>query len=121
MKSEPTFGQGKICYIEIPSKDPQVSADFFENVFGWRIRKDYGDHISFDDGVGEVSGMWVKAREPHTHFGIVISIMVDDAATTSEIIIAHGGTIVKPLGYQPVKAALFADPDGNVWSIYQHG
>lgn len=122
MKEQPTFGHGKICYLEIPAINPQVSADFFEKVFGWRIRKDDGGFISFDDGVGEVSGMWVTGREPQ-HSGIVISIMVDDALTTSGAITANGGSILKPAGSDdlPEKVAIFKDPAGNVWSIYQHG
>jgi len=38
--NHPTFGNGKICYIEIPAIDIALSAAFYEKVFGWRIRKD---------------------------------------------------------------------------------
>ena len=34
----PTFGNGKICYIEIPATDIERSAEFYGKVFGWRIR-----------------------------------------------------------------------------------
>jgi predicted enzyme related to lactoylglutathione lyase len=121
MQKEPTFGHGKICYIEIPAKDPQASADFFEKVFGWHIRRDDGGHLSFDDGVGEVSGMWITDREPVSSPGLMISIMVDDAVVTSEAIAANGGEILRPVGFQPEKVAVFKDPGGNIWSIYQHG
>lgn len=122
MKNGPTFGQGKICYIEIPSTNPQASADFFGKVFGWHIRKDNSGHPSFDDGVGEVSGMWVENRAPHQHAGIIISIMVNNATITSEAIIANGGSIIQPAAHDaPEKVALFKDPDGNIWSIYEHG
>ncbi len=119
MEKEPTFGHGKICYIEIPAVDPQASADFFEKVFGWHIRKD-GGHISFDDGVGEVSGMWITNRKPQQNPGIMVSIMVDDAQATSEAIAENGGAILKPVGFQTEKVAIFKDPGGNIWSIYQH-
>ena len=52
----PTFGNGKICYIEIHAIDAAGSADFYSRVFGWQIRKRGDGSISFDDGVGEVSG-----------------------------------------------------------------
>ena len=79
-------------------------------------------HIGFDDGVGEVSGMWVKDREPQQKPGVMISIMVNDAAATSEAIIAHGGGILKPAGSKDLheNVAIFKDPGGNIWSIYQH-
>jgi uncharacterized protein len=123
MKTQPTFGHGKICYLELPSVNSQASADFFEKVFNWRIRRDNSDHIAFDDGVGEVSGVWVKGRQPQQQAGIVISIMVEDALAASEAITANGGTILKPVGDPSLheKVAIFKDPDGNVWSIYQHG
>lgn len=36
--NHPAFGNGKICYIELPSKDIDESSFFFEKVFGWNIR-----------------------------------------------------------------------------------
>jgi predicted enzyme related to lactoylglutathione lyase len=53
----PTIGNGKICYIEFPATDIERSADFYKKVFGWNIRKRGDGSTSFDDGVGEVSGV----------------------------------------------------------------
>jgi predicted enzyme related to lactoylglutathione lyase len=117
----PTFGNGKICYLEIPAVDIQLSAEFYSHVFGWELRTSTDGHTAFDDGVGEVSGMWVTHRPPMTQAGIVISIMVDDAAATVAAIEATGGRIVQPLGHDaPEITAHFADPAGNVLGIYQH-
>ena len=30
----PTYGNGKICYIEMPATDIAQSADFYKKVFG---------------------------------------------------------------------------------------
>jgi predicted enzyme related to lactoylglutathione lyase len=35
----PTRTNGKICYIEMPSRDIASSAEFYKKVFGWGIRK----------------------------------------------------------------------------------
>jgi uncharacterized protein len=35
----PTFANGKICYIEMPANDTSRSAEFYQQVFGWKIRK----------------------------------------------------------------------------------
>ena len=35
----PTFGNGKICYIQIPATDIARSAQFYQRVFGWTVRK----------------------------------------------------------------------------------
>jgi predicted enzyme related to lactoylglutathione lyase len=118
----PTFGNGKICYIEIPATDIATSADFYECVFGWKIRKNNQGEASFDDGVGEVSGVWVLGRPPHTTPGLMVHVMVDDAAATVDLIIENGGQIVQPIGADaPEITAKFRDPAGNVLGIYQHG
>jgi uncharacterized protein len=58
----PTLGHAKICYLEIPANDIRESAGFYEQVFGWKIRRRGDGSIAFDDGVGEVSGTWVTGR-----------------------------------------------------------
>ena len=53
---KPTLGNGKVCYIEIPAIDINVSVAFYRAVFGWQIRQRGDGSIAFDDAVGEVSG-----------------------------------------------------------------
>jgi hypothetical protein len=84
--NKPTFGNGKICYIEIPATDINASTMFYETVFGWNIRRREDGSVSFDDGVGEVSGMWVIGRKPADVIGLMISIMVDDIKASIELI-----------------------------------
>jgi uncharacterized protein len=115
----PTLGNGKICYIEIPARDVQRSAEFYEKVFGWQIRKRGGGAIAFDDGVGQVSGTWVTGRPPATP-GLLIYIMVESVAAAIEAIITHGGELVQPIGADaPEITARFRDPGGNVIGLYQ--
>ena len=116
----PTVGNGKICYVEIPATDPQASADFYSRVFGWQIRRHGDGTLAFDDGVGEVSGMWVTKRPPMTNAGLVVSIMVDDINAAIAAVEAAGGRIVQPLGADaPELTAHFTDPAGNVFGLYQ--
>jgi len=118
--NHPTFANGKICYIEIPAIDINSSASFYKNVFGWHIRHRDDGSISFDDGVGEVSGTWVIGPKPATEIGIVISIMVDNIQTTTDLIIAKGGKIIQPVNIDgPEKIARFSDPAGNILGLYQ--
>ncbi|MEO8413438.1 MAG: VOC family protein [Ginsengibacter sp.] len=120
--AEPIFGHGKICYLMIPAVDIDMSVSFYKEVFGWRIREDDAGNISFDDGVGQVSGTWVTNRNPMSReLGILISIMVDDAQATVQSIITHGGSMVKEIGAEaPEITANFIDPAGNMLGIYQH-
>jgi predicted enzyme related to lactoylglutathione lyase len=118
---EPIFGHGKICYIEIPATDIGESAAFYEKIFGWQVRKRDDGSVGFDDGVGEVSGAWVQGLKPSTGTGMMISIMVDSVQDTLDLIAASGGKIVQPIGrHFPEITATFADPVGNIWSLYQH-
>lgn len=116
----PTLGNGKICYIELPATDIARCADFYREVFGWTIRTRSDGHTAFDDGVGQVSGSWVQGRPASTAPGLLLYIMVDDAAATVESIVAHGGEVVQSIGADaPEITARFRDPGGNVIGIYQ--
>jgi len=117
---EPTLGNGKICYLEIPSEDVERSADFYQRAFGWKIRMRGDGSTAFDDGVGEVSGTWVRGRPPSTSAGLLLYIMVDSVAATVDLIVENGGTIVQPIGADaPEITARFTDPDGNLLGLYQ--
>jgi predicted enzyme related to lactoylglutathione lyase len=117
----PTFGNGKICYIQIPATDIARSSEFYQRVFGWNIRKRGDGSVSFDDGVGEVSGAWELGLPPATTPGFVISVMVNSVATTLESIVANGGEIVQPIDADASEiTATFRDPAGNVVGLYEH-
>jgi uncharacterized protein len=117
----PTFGNGKICYIEIPATDIARSADFYAKAFGWQVRRRGDGSTAFDDGVGEVSGTWVLGRPPAANPGLMVHIMVNDMAATIETVIANGGEIVQAVGADaPEITARFRDPGGNVLGLYQH-
>jgi predicted enzyme related to lactoylglutathione lyase len=116
----PTLARGKICYVEIPATDVPRSAEFYERVFGWQIRRRGDGHPAFDDTVGEVSGTWVTGRPPSTEPGLLLYIMVDSVAAAVDAVVAHGGEIVQPIGVDaPEITARFRDPGGNVVGLYQ--
>ena len=116
----PNYANGKICYVEIPAQDIQRSADFYTKVFGWKTRRRGDGSLAFDDGVGEVSGTWVRGRKPMSEVGLLFYIMVDDAEATVKAVSAAGGEIVQPIGADaPEITARFRDPGGNVIGLYQ--
>jgi predicted enzyme related to lactoylglutathione lyase len=116
----PTYGNGKVCYLEIPAIDVNRSSSFYKAVFGWQIRRRGDGHLAFDDAVNEVSGTWVTGRRAATEPGLLIYIMVDSVAATIDAVVANGGTIVQPIGVDaPEITARFSDPAGNVIGLYQ--
>jgi predicted enzyme related to lactoylglutathione lyase len=117
---QPTLGNGKICYIEIPAIDVKASARFYKEVFGWQTRERGDGSLAFDDTVGEVSGTWVLGRKAAAEPGLLIYIMVDSVAATIDTITANGGRIVQPIGMDaPEITARFSDPAGNIIGLYQ--
>ena len=116
----PTLANGKICYIEMPAIDMARSADFYQRVFGWNIRRRGDGSVAFDDTVGQVSGTWVVGRPPSTTPGLLLYIMFDSVAAAADAVVANGGEIVQPIGADaPEITARFRDPGGNVIGLYQ--
>jgi uncharacterized protein len=117
----PTVRHGKVCYLQIPAADAAASARFYQEVFGWSVRRRGDGTLAFDDTVGELSGAWVQGRSPWAgEPGLLVYIMVDDAEQTVAAIVAHGGEIVQPIGGDaPEITARFRDPGGNILGIYQ--
>lgn len=116
----PTLATGKICYLEIPATDIERSARFYREAFGWHVRERGDGAVAFDDTVNEVSGTWVLDRPPSGDAGLLVYIMVADAAEAADGVLAAGGEIIQlvdPDGRE--KLATFRDPAGNVLGIYQ--
>lgn len=117
---QPTYANGKICYIEMPAVNVTQSASFYKEVFGWNIRQRGDGATAFDDTVGEVSGSWVLNRKPMTEVGLLFYIMVDDIHATISKVIANGGKVIQQVGVDaPEVTARFTDPAGNVIGLYQ--
>jgi uncharacterized protein len=115
----PTSRNGKICYLEIPALDVTASAAFYGAVFGWHVRTRGDGSTAFDDSVGEVSGTWVTGRPPSSQPGLLVYVMVDDVGATLDAAVAHGGTVIQPIGADaPEITARFVDPAGNVIGLY---
>jgi len=112
---------GKICYLEIPAKTPQASADFYSSIFGWDVRKRGDGELAFDDA-GGVSGTWVKESDQTPDERTRTYIMVDDIAKTLKQIEKEGGRVLHgrtPIGSGMGAFAIFADPVGNEFGLYE--
>ena len=112
---------GKICYLEIPAKTAEASADFYSRIFGWKIRKRGDGALAFDDP-GGVSGTWVKESDRTPDEGTRTYIMVDAISDTLQQIVAAGGRVLTPrtdIGGGMGAFAAFADPVGNEFGLYE--
>jgi predicted enzyme related to lactoylglutathione lyase len=116
----PNYRTGKICYIELPAKDIEQSAKFYNRAFGWQSRQRGDGSTAFDDTVNEVSGTWVLGRPVAVEPGIMVYIMVASAAKAVEAIRSAGGEIVHQVDPRAREVvATFRDPAGNLIGLYQ--
>ncbi len=115
--NHPTFRNGKIYYIELPSNDINKSSSFYNKVFGWEIRTRDDGSVAFNDTVNEVSGTWRTDRKPSTEIGLLVHIMVDDIEATIKRVIENGGKITQPAGMELPE--LTARTAGNILGLYQ--
>jgi predicted enzyme related to lactoylglutathione lyase len=113
---------GKICYLEIPAKTAQASADFYSDIFHWKVRKRGDGELAFDDAEGGVSGTWVKESDRTPDERTRTYIMVDDIVETLKRIEAKGGRVLTrrtAIGSGMGAFAAFADPVGNEFGLYE--
>lgn len=113
----------RLCYIEVPAADPHRSADFYERVFGWNIRRRHAHRPSFDDATGHVSGAFVAGRPASREAGFLLYIWVNDIDATLARAADNGAEIVQPTHPESENSwiATFRDPAGNIVGLYQEG
>jgi catechol 2,3-dioxygenase-like lactoylglutathione lyase family enzyme len=111
----PTYGHGKICYVELPAADVAQSAAFYTAAFGWKMRRRGDGATAFDDGVGEVSGAFVTDRPPVSDIGILIYIMVDSVADAVKQVVAAAPPRRTWASMRPKSPPGFATPPGTSW------
>jgi uncharacterized protein len=117
---EPTCGNGKICHLELPSRNIDESAAFYELIFGWKKRERDDGSVAFDDGVGQVSGTWRADRKLLKEPGTLVHIMFDNIEATMMLFVENCGQIVRQVGEDaPEITALFVDTTGNLPGLYQ--
>ena len=112
---------GKICYFEIPAKRAKDSADFYSDIFGWKVRERGDGNLAFDD-TGGVRGTWVKSEDRTPDERTRVYIMADSITESLEQIKQAGGKTLTPrtdIGPGMGAFAIFADPVGNEFGLYE--
>ena len=116
-----------VVHWELMSKDPGKVADFYANIFGWKVQ--YHPEINYrvvEPGAkGEMAGInggIVKPdREGPWPGNMLFYILVDDLAAYRRKVVAAGGKIhveeqkVPGMG----KFSLFTDPEGRMMGLWK--
>jgi uncharacterized protein len=120
--TEHMFGNGRLSYIQIPAADVHESGFFYKEVFGFEVRGDGTEHLSFTDATGDMIGAWVTGREISREPGVLPYIYVHGVKEALERITAAGGEVVRPpYDEGGLLVATFRDPAGNVLGVWQAG
>lgn len=114
--------QGSWCHIEIPTSSPKNARKFYGNVFGWSFREiPELNYVLFTAGDGSIGGgLWDPP--PGVPRMITNYVSVDDLDEMVEKVKSQGGKLVHPKSQVPGAGcfALVADPDGNVFGLWQN-
>jgi uncharacterized protein len=121
VSDHPVFRPGGISYLRIPATDPQASADFYEAVFGWAVRRDRKDP-AFEDGTGHVIGHFRSDHQVAGEAGVRPYVFVENLDESLEKARAKGAEVMtEPYPEGDLWVALILDPAGNAVGIWQPG
>ena len=112
----------RVIHFEILSNDPEKSAHFYGDVFGWKIQSPPGPmkYWLVHTGTG---GPGIDGGIMGTHFpqAVINTIETESLEETRGRIIAAGGKLVHGPHEVPGVGlhAYFTDPDGTMFGVMQ--
>lgn len=114
----------RVVHFEITAENPDANAEFYKEVFGWKVQKwegpsDYWLFTTGEEGEAGIDGGMGKREEGER--SVINTIDVPDAHAFAARVEKYGGKVVNPvhavLGVGWL--AYIEDPDGNTWGIMQ--
>jgi predicted enzyme related to lactoylglutathione lyase len=114
----------RVVHFEINADDPERAVKFYQEVFGWEIKKwtgpiDYWLVMTGPDNQPGINGGIMKRMNPQA--STYNTVDVPSVDEFSKKVVNHGGkvilskTVVPGVGYM----AYCADTEGNVFGIMQ--
>lgn len=110
---------GKINYVELPSRDLEVTKSFFSAAFGWSF-VDYGpEYVAIEDA-GLDGGFFKSDKVATTSNGSVLVVLYSATLEeTLEKVKSAGGTIVQDIfSFPGGRRFHFTDPNGNEYAVW---
>jgi predicted enzyme related to lactoylglutathione lyase len=109
-----------IVHVDIPARDPEAAAKFYEQVFDWQIDTQWPSYPMFKAEGGPAGGFSQVSDEAGGDFQfksgeVLIYLSTDDIDATLASIEANGGKTIQPRTEIPQVGfwAVFQDPAGN--------
>jgi hypothetical protein len=109
-----------IVHIEIPTKDPKASAEFYEKLFGWHIVHDEQMNYTLWDPHEGPGGGFSNVDENTKPGDVLIYVNSDDIEADLKKAASLGATIVREKSEIPTVGwwGIFQDLTGNSIALY---
>jgi len=110
---------GKISYIEMPSRDLDVTKAFFASAFGWSFI-DYGPEYVAIENAGLDGGFFKSDKVISTDKGSALIVLYSsDLEEALEKVMSAGGGIVRDIfSFPGGRRFHFSDPNGNEYAVW---
>ncbi|TVP57275.1 MAG: VOC family protein [Halomonadaceae bacterium] len=110
---------GKIDYVELPSRDLEVTKQFFAAAFGCSF-VDYGSEYIAIENAGLDGGFFHSDKVATTRNGSVLLVLYStDLEATLETVLGAGGDIVQGIfSFPGGRRFHFSDPNGNEYAVW---
>lgn len=126
MSERTSYTPGTPCWVDLATPDIEASEKFYNALFGWEVPElpnsaEMGGYRRAKKNGKDVAGVYPLMQEGQ-HPAWATYVSVSDAAATGTAVTDNGGTtIVEPMDIGMGHMAVFADPTGAVFGIWQPG
>jgi uncharacterized protein len=112
---------GALCWNELASVDPDVSADFYRELFGWKIEAFEGmqmTYLGIQNSDGHSNGGIRSAMENEPTYWLVYFGTADPDADVAKAAELGATVLAPPTDIGVGKIAVLQDPQGAVFALY---
>jgi uncharacterized protein len=113
---------GALSWNELASADPEASADFYRELFGWKVEPFEGmqmTYLGIQNSEGHGNGGIRSAMENEPNYWLVYFGTEDADATAAKAGELGANVLAPPMDIGVGKIAVLQDPQGAVFAIYE--
>jgi predicted enzyme related to lactoylglutathione lyase len=110
-----------VVHVEIPAADPNSTAEFYRELFGWKIVPVPEMNYVMWEAADGSGGGFPPISEENPAGRVTVYIDSDDIDADLEKVNMLGGRVLHEKAEIPGMGwfGIFQDPDGNVLALYQ--
>jgi uncharacterized protein len=127
MSERTSYAPGTPCWVDLATPDVDAAAAFYTSLFGWEVPaeeniENTGGYRRATKNGKDVAGMAPLMQEGQPPAWTTYVSVADAAATAGAVREAGGQVIAEPMDVMGLGTmAIFADPTGAVFGIWQPG